>query len=121
MKNAIKSPGGRVLAFDTESRSFEISGAGISKVFSLGTFLRFSETKPWSVPAREYEKVRLAVTPGDETMLVVAAEDDEMLCGMAFNFDGELLKGDLLVSFKKDSCKNFVALAIPVDGESKYT
>ena len=120
MKNAIKSPGGRVFAFDTESRSFEMSGAGISKLFSLGTFLRFSATKPWSVPAREYETVRLAVTPGDEAMLVVAVEDDEMLCGMAFNFDGELLKGDLLVSFKKDSCKNFVALALPVDGDSNF-
>ena len=121
MKNVIKSPGGRFFAFDTEKKCFEAGGCGISKEFSLGAFLRFSETAPWSFPLRTYENVRLAVTPGEETMLIVAVETEEFLCGMAFNFDGELLKGDLLVSFRKDSAKNFVALALPVEPDSNFT
>ncbi len=121
MKNVIKSPGGRIFAFDTESKCFEMAGAGIEKSFSLGSFLRFSETEPWSFPAREYENVRLAVTPGDNAMLIVAVENEEFLCGTAFNFDGELLKGDLFVNFKKDSAKNFIALALPVENDSNFT
>ena len=80
MKNVIKSPGGRIFAFDTESKCFEMAGAGIEKSFSLGSFLRFSETTPWSFPAGVYENVRLAVTPGDDAMLIVAVESDEFLC-----------------------------------------
>ena len=91
MKNVIKSPGGRFIAFDTEKRCFEIGGAGVEKSFSLGAFLRFSEENPWRFPVKEYENVRLAVTPGEEKMLIVAVETEEFLCGLAFNFDGELL------------------------------
>ena len=121
MKNVIKSPGGRFLAFDTESKCFEIGGAGVEKSFSLGAFLRFSESSPWSFPESVFDNVRLAVTPGEETMLIVAVETEEFLCGTAFNFDGELLKGDLLLSFKKETGKNFVALALPVASDAIFT
>lgn len=121
MKNVIKSPGGRVLAFETESKCFEISGGGVEKRFPMGTFLRFSQSRPWRFDAEEWENVRVAVTPDGEPMLVTAVENEEFLCGIAFNFDGELLKGDLFLSFKKDSEKNFVALSIPVEGDAVFT
>ncbi len=121
MKNVIKSAGGRFFAFDTESKSFEIGGGGIEKKIPLGEFLRFSETRPWSFPVREYDTVRVAVTPDEEPMLITAVENEEFLCGMAFCFDGELLKGDLFLSVKKDTSYNFVALAVPVWNDANFT
>ena len=121
MKNVIKSAAGRFFAFDTESKCFELGGCGTEKKFTLGEFLRFSDTCPWSFPVREYDSPRVAVTPDDEPMLIAAVENDEFLCGLAFSFDGELLKGDLLLSVKKESQYNFVALALPVEQSSNFT
>ncbi len=120
MKNVIKSAGNRFFAFDTESKSFELGGCGIEKKFLLAEFLRFSDSRPWSFPVKEYDSPRVAVTP-DDPMLIVAVENDCFLCGMAFNFDGELLRGDFFLSVKKDLPYNFVALALPVCQDSAFT
>ena len=121
MKNVIKSPAGRYFSFDTGSGAFEFGGGGVEKSVALGEFLRFSESRPWNFPVRTYENVRVAVTPDEEPMLIAAVENEEFLCGLAFNFDGELLKGDLFLSVKKDLPYHFAALALPVENASQLT
>lgn len=121
MKNVIKSPAGRYFSFDTGSGVFEFGGGGVEKSVALGEFLRFSESRPWNFPVRTYENVRVAVTPDEEPMLIAAVENEEFLCGLAFNFDGELLKGDLFLSVKKDLPYHFAALALPVENASQLT
>ena len=121
MKNVIKSAGSRYFAFDTGSKCFELGTCGVEKKIPLAEFLRFSDSRPWRFPVREYASPRVAVTPDEEPMLIVAVENDEFLCGLAFTFDGELLKGDLLLSVKKESEYNFVALALPVEQDSNFT
>ena len=121
MRNAIHSAGGRVLAFDTETRELAFSGGGIERRVRLEALLRFSNSRPWKFPESVFDIVRLAAVPGDETMLVVAAENDCFLCGLAFDFDGEILRGDLLISCKKEAKDTFVALTLPVSGDGIFT
>ena len=121
MRNAIHSAGGRVLAFDTETRSFAFSGGGAERTVGLESFLRFSRSCPWRFPESAFDTVRLAAVPGDETMLVVAAENASFLCGLAFDFDGEILRGDLLISCKQEAKDFFVSLTLPVAGDGIFT
>ena len=119
--SALRSPGGRGFSFDAGKACFVFSCEEFERRTTLGSFLRFSRTRPWKFPESVFRNVRSAVAGDGKASLTVSAETEDFFCQISFRFEGELLRGEFQLDARRDLDGVFAALALPVAGEGVFT